>query len=142
LAGNVLLPEEVGGGVLSGHQIERNETGPTFEPRAGLVEADVAGASDAEELKVDAPGVGDGGLVPAAVLDHLVPGNVASGEVHLPGRDVEKGEEVLPHEPMVGVEAPGVHRVVLVEVEGHHPGEGKAFLPMHPDQLAVDADRR
>ena len=36
----------------------------------------------------------------------------------------------------------GVHRVVLVQVERDDLGEAQPFLAMHPDQLAVDPDRR
>jgi hypothetical protein len=43
---------------------------------------------------------------------------------------------------MVRVEAPGSHRVVLVEVEGDDVGEAEPFLAVHADQLAVGADRR
>ena len=34
------------------------------------------------------------------------------------------------------------HRVVLVEIERHDVREAQPLLAMHPDQLAVDADRR
>ena len=37
---------------------------------------------------------------------------------------------------------PGIHRVVLVEVERDDVGEAEPLLAVQPDQLAVDADRR
>ena len=86
---------------------------------ARLVEADVAGAADSQDLEIDAAGRADRLLVaPALVLDP-VSRSVARRDVHVGGIDVEVGEEVLPHEPMVGMEAAGIHRVVLVEVERH-----------------------
>ena len=110
-------------------------------PGAGLVEADVPGAADAEQLEVDAPGLADGRFVPGALLVHPIARNVASGDVDVLRPDVELGEQILVHEPMVGVEAPGIHRVVLVEVEGHDVGEAESLLPMEADQLTIRADR-
>jgi hypothetical protein len=51
-------------------------------------------------------------------------------------------EQVLPHVPVVAVDAVRRHRVVLVQVERHHAGEVETLLAVHPDQLAVDTDRR
>src|SRR2546425_906242 len=42
----------------------------------------------------------------------------------------------------VAVKALGRHGVVLVEVEGHDVGEVETFLPVEPNQLPVDSDRR
>jgi hypothetical protein len=102
----------------------------------------VARAPDAEELEVDPAGRVDRLLVAAALLLDLAARQIAAGEVHLLRRDIELGEEILPHEPVIAVHAGGGHRVVLVQVEGDDPGEAQALLSVHPDQLAVDADRR
>src|SRR2546423_8155973 len=55
--------------------------------------------------------------------------------------DVDVVKEVLPHEPVVAVDALRLHRVVLVQIESHHVGEIETFFSMHLDQLAIDADR-
>ena len=67
LARHVLLAEEVGRGVLAGHQVEGDEPGAALEPRARLVEPDVPGRADAEELEVDAAGGADRLLVAPAL---------------------------------------------------------------------------
>ena len=120
LAGHVLLAEEVGGGVLPRHQVERDQPGPALGAGARLVEADVARAPDAEELEVDAAGGADRLLVAPDRGLGLVARQVAARDVHVGPRDVELGEEILPHEAMVGVDALRVHRVVLVQVERDH----------------------
>ena len=86
LARDVLLAEEVGGGVLPGHQVERDKPGAALGARAGLVEADVPGAADAEELEVDPAGRADRLLVAAALGLDLVARDVAARDV-----DVARG---------------------------------------------------
>src|SRR5688500_13460050 len=56
LAGDVLLAEEVRRAVLAGDEVEGDEAGAALQAGAGLVEADVPGAPDSEELEVDASG--------------------------------------------------------------------------------------
>ena len=140
-ARHVLLTEEVGGRVLPGHQVERHHPGPALGAGAGLVEADVAGAPDAEELEVDAARRVNCCFEAAALRLHLLARHVAAKDVDVRAGDVEPGEQILPHEPMVRVDAPGVHRVVLVQVEADHVREAEPLVAMHPDELAVDPDR-
>jgi hypothetical protein len=83
----------------------------------------VARLSDAEELEVDAARLLNRGLVRVAEGRNLVARERAVWDVDVSRVDVHVGEEVLPHEPMVGVEARGGDPVVLIEVEGHHARE-------------------
>ena len=139
---NVLRPEEVGRRRAPRDGVEDHEPGARAGAGAGLVEADVPGLSDPQDLEVDAARVLDGMLVVAAVRLDLVPRQVAARDVHVLRIEVYVLEEILPHEPVVAVQAVRSHRVVLVEVEGHDVRKIEAFLTMEPDQLAVDADRR
>ena len=83
LAGDVLLAEEVGRGVLPGHQVEGDQPGAALGARAGLVEADVPGPADAEQLEVDAAGGADRLFVAAHLGLHVVARDVAAGDVHV-----------------------------------------------------------
>src|SRR5690606_38790626 len=109
-------------------------------PGAGLVEPDVARLPDPQDLEVDPAGRPDLVLVSLARFRDLLPRHVTSREMHVRRIDVDVLEEVLPHVAAEAVDAPGVHRVVLVEVEGHHVAEVEPLLAMAPDQLAVDPD--
>ncbi len=140
LAWDVFVSKEIGCRVLPGHEIQRDQAGPALEAGARLVESDVAGAPDAENLEVDAARGPNRLLVAPAFLFDQFARSVAPGEVHVGRRDVEMGEEVLPHEPMVGMQAFRAHRVVLVEVERHDVAEAEALVPVEPDQLAVHTD--
>ena len=95
---------------------------------------------DAEELEIDPARGADRLLVfPDRGLG-LVARQVAPRDVHVGPRDVELREQILPHEAVVGMDASRIHRVVLVQVERDHVPEAEPLLPVHPDQLAVDAD--
>ena len=109
--------------------------------RARLVETDVARLADAEQLEVDAARLLNRGLVRVAEGRNLVARERAVGDVDVSRVDVHVGEEVLPHETVVRVEARGPDRVVLIEVEGHHAGEREPVVAVHVDQLAIHADR-
>ena len=142
LARNILLAEEVRGRIHPRHEVQGDEPGAAVETRARLVEPDVAGSAYAQKLQVDSAGDLDRPLVAATLVLDPVTRHVAAGDMHIFRENVELGEEVLPHEPMVGMETPRIHRVVLIEIEGDDVGEAEAFLPMHSDQLAIGADRR
>ena len=109
---------------------------------AGLVEADVPGAADAQELNVDAARLGDLLFVPAAVVVHLLDRQRAIGHVPVAGRDVDQVEQVLAHEADVALQLVRLHRVVFVEVERDDVRERQPFFAVQPHQLVVDADRR
>jgi len=49
------------------------------------------------------------------------------------------GEKIFPHEPVIGMDAPRVHGVVLVQVEGDDIGKAQTFLLVHSNELAVDS---
>ncbi len=141
LGGDVLGAEEVGGGGAACDRVERDQPGARPGTRARLVEADVAGLADAEDLVVDATRRLDRVLVVAAVGLDLGAGQVAARDVDAGPVHVHLFEQVLPHEPVVAVQAPRRHRVVLIEVEGRDVGPVEALVAMEPDQLAVDPDR-
>src|SRR5207248_9603436 len=50
---HVLLAEEAGGGVAAGHRVERHQPRAAGARRTWLIEADVPGAANAEDLNVD-----------------------------------------------------------------------------------------
>ena len=140
LAGDVLLFEEVRRGVLSRDLVEDDQARPVLGRRAGLVEADVAAAPDAEQQQVQAARALDQPLVLGGVGLDLLRGEVAARNVDVLRRHVDVVEEVLPHEPVVALQAVRRHRDVLVDVERDHVREVEPLLLVHPDQLLVDAD--
>jgi hypothetical protein len=119
-----------------------DEARPALGAGARLVEADVPRLADAEDLEVDPAEPPDVVLVAPAGLIYLVARDVARREVNVLPADVDVREQVLPHVPVVRVDAVRRHRVVLVQVERHHVLEGEPLVPVEADQLAVDADRR
>ena len=66
--GTFSSPKKLAGRVAARHRVERDQARAAVPRRAGLVEADVAGAADAEDLQVDAAGPADHLLVARAVV--------------------------------------------------------------------------
>src|SRR3989475_10060715 len=120
----------------------RHQAGPLVGRRARLVEADVPALPDPEHLEVDPAGLDDGPLVCEAVLGESFARHAAVGDMDLLGPDVDVREQVLPHVAPVAVGAVRRHRVVLVEVEGHHAREIHLARLVPADQVPVDAERR
>ncbi len=141
LVRHVVLAEEIGGGVLSGDAVERDETGPALELRAGFIEADVAGLANAKQLEIDPARSADCRFIGLALGVHALARKIAPGDVNLRRRNVHLREEVLPHEAVVGVDAVRCHRVVLVQIERHHVLERQALIAVKPDQFPIDPDR-
>ncbi len=142
LPGDVLLAEKVGGAILSSHQVESDQPGAALDARSRLVESDVPGSPDAQQLQIDAARSADRLLVSPALRLYRFAGNVAPGDVNVGRRDVQLRKQIFHHEPMVGMEAPRSHRVVLIEVEGHHLGKAESFFPVQPNQLPIHSDGR
>jgi hypothetical protein len=138
--GHVVLAEEIAGGIAARDGVQRDATSARVRTGARLVEPNVAGLSDPENLKIDSTCFSDRVLVRLALVIDIGAGNVAAGDVDVLGTQVDVVEEILPHEPVIAMDAVRFHRVVLVEVEGHDVGEVEAILAMHLDQLAIDPD--
>ena len=139
---HVLHSEEVGGGVLPGERVERDDARARCRVGARLVESDVARLADAEQLEVDAAGRPDRLFIRGARVRHALARRRAVGDVDVLLRDVDLREEVLPHVAMVAVGAVGRHRVVLVEIERDDAREIDVPRLVPADQLLIHAQGR
>ena len=106
LARDVLLTEEVGRRVAAGHRIERDQSGARIGARARLVEADVSGLADAEQLQVDPADGANACLVVAHTrAATCFARDVTRRDMALGGVEIDEIEEVLLHEAAVAVDA-------------------------------------
>ena len=108
---------------------------------AGFVEADVAGAANAENLEVDAAAVLDFLFVGGAVGGNLVTLHRAGGQVDVLRLHVDVVEEIGVHEVPVGFRMVVVQAAVFVQIEGDDVGKGKAFFLVQADQLRIKGQR-
>src|SRR5688572_3808081 len=92
LTRNVLLAEEVGRGILARDVVEMHRARPALDAGAGLVEADVPGLADAEELQVDSAGLANRFLVPQAFQLEVLERGVTARDVNVLGTDVDVRE--------------------------------------------------
>ena len=142
VAGGVHLAPEVPRGVPSSQGIQGDLAGAGALGASGLVEADVAGAPDPEDLEVDPARRPDGRLVLLAVGVHLGLGHRPVGNVRVLGQDVDVVEQVRLHEVPVASGLGGRHREVLVQVEADDVAEAQALLAVEANELGVKVERR
>ena len=142
LAGHVSLAEEVAGCIGPRHTIERDQPGSALGGAPRLVETDVAGAADAQNLEVDSSHLPDLLLVATAGGENLAPVKGPIGDMDGVGRNVDMVEEMFPHEAAVALQLVGLHRPVFVEVERDNRAKGNTFFAVQTDEFVVDADRR
>src|SRR5690625_3544803 len=125
---DIVLAEEVLGRGPWCHRVVLDEAGPLVDCGAGLIEADMPCLSDPEYLEVDPPCGSDPFLVLAAVCGHFLTGQVAARDIEVLGPDIYMVEEVFGHEAAEAMDTVGVHRIVLIEVEGDDIREVEPLL--------------
>jgi hypothetical protein len=140
-ARHVTLAEEVGGGIASRDAVEMNQPRATRLTRPRLVESDVAGLADAQQLEIDAARRDNGGFIRTALRVHLLARPRPIRDVYVRGIDIHVREQILPHEAMVRVNARRWHRPVFVEVERDHTSKAQPFVAMQTNELAIHANR-
>src|SRR6266542_1259337 len=98
----------------------------------------MAFAANPEQLQVNAPGANNGGLVFGAMSRQIR--SEAVWKMNVIRRKVNLAEKVLAHELPVRTGMIRCQAHVLVEIEGHDPGEIQSILLMHPRQCGIDTD--
>ena len=141
LARHILLAEKIRRGVFARERVERDEARARRGGGTRLVESDVPGLPDAEDLKIDAAGVGDCLLVRRTGLGQPIPHGRPVRDVHVLAFDVHVLEEVLPHVAVVAVGVVERDRVVLVEIERDNAREIDVAGLMTADELPINAER-
>ena len=139
---HVPLPKEVTGRIRPRHTIERDQSRATGNRTARFIKANVAGASDAENLQVDAPSFTNLLFVAQTRRRHILSRQRASGYVDGVERNIDMIKEVLPHEAMVALQRVGRDGPVFVKIECDHACKRQAFLAMQANEFVVDAHRR
>ena len=142
LRGHVLLAKEIAGRVAPRDRVERAHPGAAIGQAKRFVEADVPVAADAQQLNVDAAGLANLLLVPAAMLLQLVRRSQPVGNENVLVFDVDPLEQVLVHPAAITLQPLAAQAQVFVEIEGHDAREIEPFVLVHPRQLAIDAHRR
>ena len=130
--------EEPGVG-LDGLGVQIHAVGAFFELVSRLVEADVSGQADAQQLDVHAAHGIHHGVIPGALFRSVRLGAV--GDVGVGGIDIDVLEEVLPHEVSVALVVILGQAHVLVQVHGSDLGEVQIPGFIAFDQLGVQPQR-
>ena len=142
LARNVGLSKKIRRRITTGDAVKVNEPRATGVSGPRLVEADVSGLTDAEQLEIDATGGDNGGFVRVAGRVDLVARPPAVGDVDVGRMDVHVREQVLPHESVIGVNAVLRHRPVFVQIERDDVAERQPVVAMQANEFAIHPDWR
>ncbi len=110
--------------------------------RAGFVEADVSGATDAENLQVDAARPSNLLFVADAIVLGVFGVDGAIGHIDVLWRNVDVIEERLLHPTAIALGVVRLHGEVFVEVEGDDVREVEVGLAVQANEFAVQADGR
>ena len=102
----------------------------------------MSGAADAQQLQIEAARRFHGPLVRFAKPVQVADGERAVGNVDVRRLDIDMVEQVLLHEADVALPLVGLHRPVLIQIEGDDVAERQPFALMQADQFAIDAGRR
>ena len=106
----------------------------------GLVEADVAVVTDAQQLQIHAAQIADDAVIVAAL--HRSVQLQAIGHVGVSGIDIDVIEEIGAHEVDVALVVGRAQTNILVKIHGANLGEVQIALFIPLDQLLISADGR
>ena len=141
LVRHIFLAKEAAGRVAPRHGVERHQPRSAMARRPGLVEADVAGAADAQNLQVDAAAAADLLFVAQAILFGFLDGDRSIGNVDILRLDVDVVEKGLLHPAAIALRVVRAHRIIFIEVERDDTREVEAGFVVQADQFAVEPDR-
>lgn len=141
VAGYILETAECGGGVRLGKVIQVYLAGAGGVIGTRLVEADVTGATDAENLQIKTTAGLNLVLISLAVGFDVLLCNCAAGKIDVLGGNVDVVEQVGVHEVPVGLNVLTGQTVVFVKVEGSYILEGKTLFLVQTNQLCIETKR-
>ena len=107
-----------------------------MQRRERLVEPDVTGSSDAEELQVNAAKAGNGRFVASTLGVEVV--RLAIRQVRIARIDIHVPKQAFVHVTPIRVRIVRCQADVFVQVKGAAQREIQAFFPMHPHQHLVN----
>src|SRR5439155_2349178 len=99
LLGHVVFAEETAGGVTTGNGVKSNQTRPAMAGRARLIETDVAGAADTQDLQIDAAGSTNLLLISRTTVIDVSWADRAGGGLEVLRSDVDVVQKRLAHPP-------------------------------------------
>ena len=138
-AGYVLFAEEIAGGIATRQDIQGHHPGFGVFRGAWLVETDVTGTADAQDLNIDSTRFVDLAFVVLAEGVHIVALQGAVRNVNVCAVDIHMVEQLLVHETDIALKRIRLHREILVEIERDHVLETEPFLFVQTHQFGVHA---
>ena len=136
-ARDIFLPLKVARRIPAREVVEGDEARARRLGGARLIEADVAGAADSQDLQVNAPGGSHGLFITFATRKNLLHGYGPIRHVDLVGGDVDVVEQLRVHEMPVALRVVAPEAEVFIEIERHDVCETQPLLLVQSDQFPV-----
>lgn len=126
----MLQPAKRRRGISSCNLVEVNTTGASVDRRSRLIEPNMPGAADAEDLKIDATRCHDSLLVALANSVDFSLRDLAGWKMRIGRIKVDVIKQTMPHEYGITFRMPGRKPEILVKIKGHDITKAQTLLAM------------
>src|SRR6056297_3264299 len=127
-SGYILLTKKVAGGIFPGNFIKGDKPCFRIRPRTRLIEPDVSGSANTQQLDIYAACLFNAGFVLLAKSGYIFFIKRSVGDMNLILRYVDMIEEMLFHKPDIALKRIGFHGIVLIKVERNNIFKTKPFI--------------
>ena len=115
---DVAFAEEVACRIHAGDAVKGDEPRATIARRAGLIESNMPGTANAQNLQINAARVPYGKFIASTEVCYLILRTCSVRNMNVGGIDIDVFKEMLLHEASVALQLFWTHRPVLIKVEG------------------------
>ena len=137
--GDIAFTEEIACCIHAGDAVKGDEPRATIAWRSGLIESNMTGATNAQDLQINATCVPNGLFVTSAEVCYLILRGCPIRNVNVGRIDIDVFKEMLLHEASVALQLFWTHRPVLIKIEGDGILEGERLFAVHTYQFVVHA---
>ena len=137
--GDIAFTEEIACCIHAGDAVKGDEPRATIAWRAGLIESNMSGATNTQDLQINTARVPYGQFIASTKVCYLILRRCSVRKMDVGGIDINVFKEMLLHEASVALQLFWTHRPVLIKIEGDCILEGERLFAVHAYQFVVHA---
>ena len=116
--GDIAFTEEIACCIHAGDAVKGDESRATIAWRAGLIESNMSGATNTQDLQINAARIPYGQFIASTKVCYLILRRCSVRKMDVGGIDINVFKEMLLHEASVALQLFRTHRPVFIKVEG------------------------